>query len=214
MCGENSECGIDEAGRGPVIGPLVVSIVCGKRDVFTGMGARDSKKLTPSSREHLFPQIISAAEYVKTEVIEAGRLNLLMESENLNEIELSEYVSLAKSSPEGYPIYVDSFDVLPERLGKFMEDKTGRKVVSLHKADEMIPVVSAASIISKVVRDREIKKIEEEYGPIGSGYPSDSRTVEFIERSIRSGKDISGIVRTKWKTYLRIVSNLHNSTLF
>ncbi len=208
------ECGIDEAGRGPVIGPLVVSIVCGNAESFAKIGARDSKKLSPHSRERLFPEIISHADIVKTEIINADQLNQLMESKNLNEIEQYEYIALAKLAPDGCAIYVDSFDVLPERLGGLMGKATGKNVIALHKADEVFPVVSAASIVSKVIRDREVRKIEQKYGTIGSGYPSDPRTIDFIKNALQSGIDISEIVRTRWKTYKNLLSSTKNSSLF
>ncbi len=211
---QNMSCGIDEAGRGPVIGPLVVTIVCGNSDILAKLGVKDSKKLTPVARERLYTEIMAHADFVKTEIITATQLNLLMNTENLNYIEQSSYVSLAGISPSGCTVYVDSFDVNPERLGKLIESKTGREIVSVHKADEIYPVVSAASIISKVIRDREMRAIEKTYGIIGSGYPSDPRTVKFIQESLKNGKDLSEIVRTKWKTYKTLVSRFMNSKLF
>ncbi|MCW6169020.1 MAG: ribonuclease HII [Thermoplasmatales archaeon] len=214
MSSENISCGIDEAGRGPVIGPLVVTIVCGNNDVLAGLGVKDSKKLSPIARERLYTEIMAHAEIIKTEIITAAQLNLLMDTENLNYIEQLSYVSLARMSPDECTVYVDSFDVNPGRLGRLIESETGRKVVSAHKADEVYPVVSAASIISKVIRDREVKAIEERYGTMGSGYPSDPRTIKFIQESLKNGTDLSGIVRTKWKTYKTLVSRLMNSKLF
>lgn len=208
------ECGIDEAGRGPVIGPLVVSIVCGDPETFRELGAKDSKKLSPASRERLFPEIMSHAVFVKTEILSANQIDEMMASETLNDIERDHYVALAKLAPDGCTIYVDSFDVIPERLGSFMNDQTGKKIVSLHKADEFFPVVSAASIVSKVIRDREIMRIEEKYGPVGSGYPADPRTIDFLRNAMSTGVDVSEIVRTRWITYRRLLSRSKNSSLF
>ena len=78
---------------------------------------------------------------------------------------------------------------------------SGRKIICRHKADEIYPAVSAASIVAKVIRDREIEKLHEKYGDFGSGYPSDPRTINFVKNSIQNKIDIDKIVRHQWKTY-------------
>ena len=86
-------------------------------------------------------------------------------------------------------------------------------MVCEHKADAKYPAVSAASIIAKVTRDREIEKIKDQYGEVGSGYPSDPHTIDFLKREISRGTDISGIVRTEWATFRRIRSEAGNRRL-
>ncbi|MGC8608296.1 MAG: ribonuclease HII [Thermoplasmata archaeon] len=195
-------CGIDEAGRGPVIGPMVISIVCGDDKLLKETGAKDSKKLSPDRREYLYGIIVKNF-YFKYRILTAADLNRRMETETLNEIEMDEVCLLAEGQTE--PIYVDCFDVIEKRAEDILRYRTGREIICRHKADEIYPAVSAASIISKVIRDREIVKIEEKYGYFGSGYPSDDRTIAFLRDAISSRKDISEIVRTKWKTYKNLL---------
>lgn len=207
-------CGVDEAGRGPVIGPLVVSIVCASTVELEKIGARDSKTLTRASRERLEEQIRKASSFVLSKEISASELNEMMNRINLNEIEENAYSELITKSPFDCTVYVDSFDVNERRLSEKLSSMTGKRVVCEHKADAKYPSVSAASIISKVIRDREIRNLEKEYGRIGSGYPADPVTVEFLKTSLRTGKDITGIARTHWKTYRNLYSKERNSKLF
>ncbi len=207
-------CGVDEAGRGPVIGPLVVSIVCASTEALENIGARDSKSLTKNSRERLDRLIRENSSFVLSKEITARELNDLMNRINLNEIEEKAYSELISKSPYDCTVYVDSFDVNENRLSEKLSSLTGKKVVCEHKADAKYPSVSAASIISKVLRDKAVKELENEYGRIGSGYPADPVTVEFLKNSVKNGKDLSGIARTHWKTYKNLISNNKNARLF
>ncbi len=207
-------CGVDEAGRGPVIGPLVVTIVCAGKAELEEIGARDSKTLTRGAREKLEKKIRENSSFVLSKKISARELNEMMDRINLNEIEENAYSELISKSPYDCTIYVDSFDVNEKRLSEKLSGMTGKKVVCEHKADAKYPSVSAASIVSKVMRDMEISNLEKTYGRIGSGYPADPVTVEFLRASLRSGRDISGIARTHWKTYKNLYSREKNSKLF
>jgi ribonuclease HII len=111
-------------------------------------------------------------------------------------------------------VYVDAFDVREDRLQARMRLDSGREVICRHRADKLFPEVSAASIIAKVARDSEIEKLHEKYGNFGSGYPSDPRTVKFLEDAIRNGTNIGEIVRKKWKTYIDIRNRTSNEKLF
>lgn len=207
-------CGVDEAGRGPVIGPMVVSIVCGTEQDFRRIGARDSKALTPQSRERLYQKIIEVSEYHMIRIITASEINNLMDRINLNMIEENAYSGLISKSPLDCRHYVDSFDVDETRLSRKLSEATGKNVVCRHKADALYPAVSAASILSKVTRDREIDKLRERFGNIGSGYPADPVTREFIITALRAGTDLSGIIRTHWKTYRDLLGESRKTTLF
>lgn len=207
-------CGVDEAGRGPVIGPLVVSIVCGYAEDLKRIGARDSKSLSGSTRRRLYDEIVRESQYHDILEISAEQLNDQMSRINLNQIEEDAYASLIERAPFDCTVYVDSFDVNPERLTEKLSKRTGKDVVCRHKADSIYPTVSAASILSKVTRDSRIEEYEKVYGRIGSGYPSDPVTVQFLEHSLASGKDISRIVRKKWKTYTNMAGRFRNSKLF
>ncbi|MCL4340684.1 MAG: ribonuclease HII [Candidatus Thermoplasmatota archaeon] len=207
-------CGMDEAGRGPVLGPMVIAIVCGARDKLAGTGARDSKMLPPASRERIAGKIMKAAQHFDKIIIEPNEIDRQMELTTLNEIEYTFYMKLLSNSPGHCRVYVDAFDVREDRLQARMRLDSGREVICRHGADKIFPEVSAASIIAKVARDSEIEKLHEKYGDFGSGYPSDPRTVKFLEDAIRDGIDIGGIVRKKWKTYINLLNSSSTERLF
>lgn len=193
------KAGIDEAGKGCVIGPLVVAgVACDCEEYLREIGVRDSKKLTQKKREELAEKIreVARVEVIK---ISAEKLNELMEVKNLNEILRDAYVELIlKLSPSF--VYVDSPDVNPERLSKYLRDRTGVEVLAEHRADEKYVLVSSASIIAKVEREEEIRKLKKEIGDFGSGYPSDPRTISFL----KSQSPLPSFVRKKWKTLKRV----------
>ncbi|MFH1510351.1 MAG: ribonuclease HII, partial [Candidatus Woesearchaeota archaeon] len=86
-------------------------------------------------------------------------------------------------------------------LAKLLKKET--EIVAEHKADEKYPAVSAASILAKVTRDAEIKKIQATINePIGSGYPSDPVTCEFLKKN---HKKYSNIFRKSWMSYCNVV---------
>lgn len=210
--GEKFQCGIDEAGRGPVIGPMIISIVCGDRDLFADLGVRDSKELSPSRRKALSKQIILTAKYYRRLEISAADLNVLMETKTLNEIEADAASELLKGAM--YETYVDCFDVNEQRGSRTLSADSPVEVHCMHDADKYVPAVSAASILSKVMRDEKVAEIERVYGEIGSGYPSDPRTVNFLESALRSGKDLDVIVRKKWKTYTSLKRKIDQGDLY
>lgn len=210
--GEKRQCGIDEAGRGPVIGPLIVSIVCGDRDLLKNLGVRDSKELTPARRERIAVLIEENAKFNRSLEISAPELNTKMESMTLNQIEEEAVIKLL-----GYAdceTYVDCFDVNEERGSRVLSADFPFKVHCIHEADKYIPAVSAASILSKVARDSRMLEIEEEYGKMGSGYPSDPRTVSFLEKAISENRNLDDIVRKKWKTYTAMKKKISQNDLF
>lgn len=197
-------CGIDEAGRGPVIGPMVMAIVCSDEETMSVIGARDSKTLSPNSRENLFVKIKERALSVNFRIVNPSEINEMMNIMTLNEIEEKVSINLIKEYGRNR-IYVDAFDVNEQRLSMKLTSATGINVICKHKGDVLFPVVSAASIIAKVIRDREIREITRTYGDVGSGYPSDPKTIQFLKTSIREGRDLTPIIRNKWSTYLRIM---------
>ena len=216
--------GLDDAGRGPVIGPLVISGVAIRADmenILLNIGVRDSKMLTPARRTILFRRIESVAEaiglriiYPKTidhyvQNVKPGGLNRLeanIFSELVNEISNYLYhddISLV--------VYVDCPDIETSRFKSWIYEnishqvKAKVKLIAEHKADAKYPVVSAASIIAKVIRDSEIEKIRRLYGECGSGYPSDYRTKLFLERLLGTCGKVP-IVRYSWKTIRNMIA--------
>ncbi|MFG1460647.1 MAG: ribonuclease HII [Thermoplasmataceae archaeon] len=206
------QCGLDEAGRGPVIGPMVVAIVCCDPLQIKEIGVRDSKKLTPERRSYLFDRIMETSICVEIETIPSTVINGEMQYRTLNEIEYDRFLSLIRKC--GKDAYVDAFDVDPERLSRRLSTDSGFKIIAEHGADDRYPSVSAASIIAKVTRDREIGNLHEIYGDFGSGYPSDPATVKFLKQSLQNGINIEDIVRKEWKTWKDLTSGKKQKFLF
>lgn len=198
--------GIDEAGRGSVLGPLVVSGVALKQDrlkYLERLGLKDSKKISPNRRIALSRKIQRIAN-CHTVHITAKDIDLLRSRDvNLNEIEK---IAINKIIKESTPTtcFIDSMDVKPERLTRELEAMhPDVKVLAEHKADDRYPIVSAASIIAKVERDRAIQQIKKKYKDIGSGYPSDPKTIQFL-KTIPPG-ELPDFIRRSWATVERII---------
>ena len=221
--------GIDEAGRGPVIGPLVVvGVALENEQKLITLKVRDSKKIAPKKRKELAEQIkkIAKIEYI---ILSAKEIDTLREKFTLNEIEAklfakiinkilsiddrrtpnSELSEPSERSKLSLRIYVDSADANTETFRKMILNElrlSTLQIISEHKADENYPVVSAASIIAKVIRDREIEKIKKEVGyDFGSGYPSDVRTIEYIKKIIENKRELPVYVRRSWDTVQRLI---------
>jgi ribonuclease HII len=208
-------CGVDEAGRGPVIGPLVVAAVMVDDDaILRDLRVKDSKQLSPSRREELALEIRRLAR-VEVEVVEAAQLDKMMAVDNLNEIEVKLFASLI-SSMRAEVVYADACDVDPRRFTRkiMVHLSYNPKMFCEHKADERYPVVSAASIIAKTVRDRRVREIEEELGqPIGSGYAHDEISLAFLEKWIKEKGDVPPHTRRTWETARRRLSASKTSKL-
>ncbi|MEM0084821.1 MAG: ribonuclease HII [Candidatus Methanomethylicia archaeon] len=205
--------GIDEAGRGPVIGPMIIAGVMFKEEdciKLIEIGVKDSKILTPERRQKLYQKITELSVNWTYEVItpkEIDQAVFYRKRTGIGLLNKLEAEVMAKIINRLKPdiAYVDSADVDEERFKRTIMEKLTQKIeiISKHKADAIYPVVSAASIVAKVNRDFIIDKIKEKYGDIGSGYPSDPKTIKFIKKCIESG-EIPDFIRMSWSTIKRI----------
>ena len=195
--------GVDEAGRGSVLGPLVIAgvIIPEKMNkVLERMGVKDSKKLVPHRRTILSRKLKKMFDY-EIVVISALEIDQMRADRiNLNDIEKNAMRDLIiKLSPE--KAIVDAVDVKAERFQNDLCQSTGVNVIAEHKADDKYIQVSAASIIAKAERDAQIEEINKEYikiGGIGSGYPSDPTTKEFLTNFTYD--EMPDFVRRSWAT--------------
>ncbi len=197
--------GIDEAGKGSVIGPMVVAGISCEREFIRDLkeyGIRDSKKLTPGKRREFYNYIRERA-FSAVRVFDAKEIDSMRKERTINEILFSGFEEIAEELACS-TIYVDSPDVNRKRFGEKLEKRCGKRIFSLHKADEMITVVMAASIVAKVERDSRIDLIKKTCGvDFGSGYPSDPKTREFLSECIDIGR-IPDFIRSSWKTMEKI----------
>ncbi len=187
--------GVDEAGRGSLVGPLVISIVAGDGDVLSNIGVRDSKTLTPRAREVLYSKIVNVAACVNYIAIEPYVVDAYTYKRGLNTLELVATVELIKLCPAAV-YYVDSPDVNVKRYENRLKSMAGVEVVAVNRG-ESIPQVAAASIVAKVTRDRYVAMLKREFGEFGSGYPSDKKTREWVTRGLIPLE----CVRQSWRTF-------------
>jgi len=210
--------GVDEAGRGPMIGPMVICGILVNSDrlhELVEIGVKDSKILTHKRRLLLKEKIEKVTSKIEIRTISAADIDRLRKRTTLNEIEVTEFASIAKAlNPK--EIYLDAADVIAERFGSKIGELSGiaskgAKIVSEHKADAKYPIVSAASIIAKVDRDLAIERFHERYGDFGSGYPNDPKTIKFVRILVRDGEKLPSIIRKSWESVRRIIEEESNT---
>lgn len=206
--------GVDEAGRGCVIGPLVVAGVSLREDnlhVLISLGVRDSKLLSPKKRELLALEIYRTIENRHIVRITPKEIDCAVESgrklHKLNRLE-AKTMSQVIDALRPDVAYVDAADVVEDRFKQHIQEGLSFKVkiISEHKADRIYPVVSAASILAKVERDKDIADLRCEYGDFGSGYLADPKTMLFLKRWLQSNREYPECVRKSWKPAKKVRS--------
>ncbi len=214
-CVGGMQIGVDEAGRGSVIGPLVVCAIKVRgedRSILSSIGADDSKKLSKTSRERIFKEIETITESmgwgIGLVICSSGRVDEGMTRGNLNYLEselFGEAIYLAGRPYQDSTILLDACDVDAARFGRTIAKLLGPKwrgcnIISEHGMDSNDVVVGAASIIAKYVRDREVRGISETLGfDVGSGYPSDPITRKAV-RELCMGTEPHDCLRWGWAT--------------
>ena len=200
-------CGVDQAGKRPVMGPMVVAAVSVENaKLIEDKGFKDSKLLTPQRRNELFKLIKENYRYA-VEIIQPEEIDEYRRKNQLNLLNRKAFEKvIIKLNPN--IAYVDAADVNEERFGREIKSNltndNDTDVISMHKADSKIPVVAAASIIAKQTRENEIKKLKEKIGDFGSGYPSDERTIKFLKSYFHDNSKWPSGTRKSWKTIDRI----------
>jgi len=205
--------GVDEAGRGSVIGPLVIAGVSVEENdlpKLVDIGVKDSKLLSPQKRETLATQIRKLALNCHVVFLSPVEIDHVVETgKRLHRLNRFEAQSMARVIAVLKPdvAYVDASDVIADRFGEHIAENLdfNLKIVSEHKADITYPIVSAASIIAKVERDQAISNLQKKHGNLGCGYPSDSKTINFLGDWIRKFGSYPDFVRKSWKTSKRVM---------
>ena len=175
---------------------------------LTESGIKDSKLLSPKKRQSLYGHIINIAESICICRIGIEDIDFHVFKNNLNLLE-AEAMAITIGNMKSDKTYVDSCDVNPSRYQRTICGFLGQhdtRIVSMHHADRLNVVVSGASIIAKVIRDSEISKIRVQYGDIGSGYPSDKKTIRFVKDWYSQKNEIPPFARKSWKPAQLIVS--------
>ena len=200
--------GIDEAGRGSVLGPLVVGGFLTERDrleELATLGVRDSKLLTPARRETLFEALESIGKRLAIEITPTQIDGAVARGE-LNLLEARFFAKVVRMT-DAREVFVDACDTRAARFGQRVKSlaRTSARVVSRHHADRDLPIVSAASIVAKVCRDRSLARLRTDLGvECGSGYPSDVKTQAFVSRHLLVQNERVPWLRHSWRTVERL----------
>jgi len=192
--------GVDEAGKGPVLGSMFAAAVAGDPADLPD-GVADSKRLAPGRREELDAAIRESMEVGVAEV-PVGRID--DPETDMNELTVAAQVEAlsAVAGDDGAAGYVDAGDVDEQRFGRRVADGVDADVdvTAEHGADDEYDLVAAASVVAKVARDAHVDALAAEYGEVGSGYPSDPATREFLEAHVREHGALPDCARASWQT--------------
>ena len=218
------ELGIDDAGRGPVIGPMVLAgcLIDEKTAMeFKKLGVKDSKQLTQKRREFLDEKIKEKAEtfeivIVPPEVIDGKGVNRT----KLNELEAIACAEIINKINKGFKKIKIVIDCPSTNLTAWrdsvrikIENLSNLEIFCEHKADKNHVSVSAASILAKNIREKEMALLKKKYGnKIGSGYTSDPLTQKFLEENLKRYQN-HGIFRKTWSTWKNALSKTEQKKL-
>ncbi|XP_059057286.1 ribonuclease H2 subunit A [Achroia grisella] len=213
--------GVDEAGRGPVLGPMVYGVAyCPKSQnkILENLGCADSKALTEEKRDEIFTKILTDDEALKNvgwtaEIISPNYISNSMyrrAKHSLNEVSMNSAIDLItkvhSSGVNIVEVYVDTVGPPEKYQTKLSQIFPDFKITVAKKADSIYPIVSAASIVAKVTRDHALKVwkfhegLEMNHTEFGSGYPGDPLTKKFIRDQIDNIFGYPLLVRFSWST--------------
>lgn len=214
---------MDEAGRGPVIGPIVFGLVIvneNQEKILRTLGVNDSKQLSEPKRESLKEIIVKNSEFSRTHAISANEINDYMSNgTNLNQIEIIGFTALLEQiSQKIDELQLDAADVNAARFGSNFEHLVSGKIDSRHKGDSIFISVAAASIIAKTERDDQVKnlqkrmiRVDPNLPSFGSGYPTDA--TPFLKEFYAKYRTFPTIARTHWKTCKKIKEKFDQAQL-
>jgi ribonuclease HII len=192
---------------------VIAAVCCHSEEECSRLGMRDSKTLSPARREELYALV---ERYFTTAVIilSPGEIDQCLQETTLNVCLARAHAAVIQElRPE--KAFVDAVDVIAARhaetMRRYMDwDCT---IISEHKADRAYPVVGAASIVAKVIRDRAIEDLRRQYGDFGSGYPADLVTRTYLERYIQTHRAPPPFARKSWKTVSEYLESLRQREL-
>ncbi len=203
--------GVDEAGRGPVIGPMILAgVQCteGQQEELDRSGFVDSKKMSPSSREEkrswmedrdldLMTISFSARRINSTSLTELTRTGMI---ELIERAEPDRVLFDAPGHPSSLPGFINS-------VKRNLNVSRTPSMTGEPGADDRYPLVSAASVLAKTERDRAVRELREKYGSLGSGYPSDPETRDFLRGHLSPDDPVRKHIRTRWSTFQNILES-------
>jgi len=212
--------GIDEAGRGPVLGSMFIGgflIEENKTNKLEEIGAKDSKKLSDKKRESIREKLNDLGS-IFLEEFTASSIDDMMDVMSINDIELKGFADVIdRAEPD--KVIMDLPEPDAEKfIGKIKDlmDTDHHEVdfIAEHGADDEYPVVSAASIVAKSARESHVEDLHSKYGyDFASGYPHDKPTIEFIEKYIEQEGELPSETRKSWSTAQRLMKQSKQNSL-
>ena len=216
-----AECvlGVDEAGRGPVLGPMVYACaVCPRAELewLGGLGLADSKVLKEERRDYFFELMAGEARVgARAEVLSAAEISAQMlrrEKVSLNAMAMdATYALIDGVLAAGCNVTEAFIDTLGDPRAH--RDRLSRRFPGIAftvetKADAKYPIVSAASVVAKVSRDRAVRDFEFPESAkgvlisrnLGSGYPADPATKKWLQEHCDPVFGFPNLVRFSWQT--------------
>jgi ribonuclease HII len=201
--------GVDEAGKGPVLGSMFAAAVRWPDDAAFPAGLVDSKQLTPERRDAL-DAAIRDADGVSVALAEVPVADIDDPETDMNALTVEAHAAaLTDVARPGDRVRSDAADVDPGRFARRLAESAGidgSDVRAEHRADEHHAVVSAASVVAKVARDAHVTELAADYGDVGSGYPSDPATQAFLERYVAEHGGLPDCARASWATSQRVLA--------
>ncbi len=216
--------GIDEAGKGPVLGSMFIgfSIVSLKslknlnsyQKMLKDMGVRDSKELAPLKRNQIYNKLKSDMNMKYSQLTPVLIDRNHARGGKLNELEIRSIVKILEDEKPQLVI-IDALTSNPQKFGDEILRRLSFecKIISENKADKKYEMVGAASIIAKELREQELSQIRKNVKfDCGSGYPSDPKTIEFLKKYYNSC-EFGFIFRKCWDTYKKVVNEKEQKSL-
>jgi ribonuclease HII len=216
--------GVDEAGKGPVLGSMFAAAVRADPDALP-VDVGDSKGIQPDRREELAGEIRDVADAVAVAEVPVARiddpgtdmngLTVAAHAEALGSLTTR---SLADDGPQSrldpLPAHVDAGDTDANRFERRVASRVdGVDVRAEHGADATHPIVGAASVVAKVERDAHVARLAEEFGDVGSGYPSDPTTREFLRQYVDANGRLPACARDSWQTSRDVLATVDQVSL-
>jgi ribonuclease HII len=212
--------GIDEAGRGPVIGSMFIGgFVTDEKDLdrLEDLGVKDSKKLSDSRREEIREDLGEIGDSI-VEEFTASSIDSMMEGMTINRIEIKGFARVIdQADPDKVVMDLPEPDAeeFIDKIKKSMNsDSTDIEFTAEHGADDSFPVVSAASIVAKSARESHVEELHSKYGyDFASGYPHDKPTINFLERYLDQEGELPPETRRSWSTAERLVDQHQQNSI-
>ncbi len=233
--------GVDEAGKGPVLGPMVAAAVRANPGALPN-GIRDSKRLPVERRETIAAALRSdSAIEVGIAVVpveriddpetdmnsltvaaQAEALSTVLGGRDVAEEDVAKGHDGDRDVATEHVVVLDAGDVNESRFARRVREAVDAngdgqvpafELLAEHGADDTHPIVGAASIVAKVERDRRVAELADEYGEIGSGYPSDPTTRSFLAEYVAEHDELPACARASWQTAADVLAAAEQSSL-